>query len=192
MNPGGAGERAWARLVAVVTPRRRPPPVSIELDRAVPAWALRLVIAMVATGCGLLMIPNAAYWVIAVPLIAAMAAWPGGNAPVYVVLGAGLLLLTSASEPFGLDLHLLVFSIHLAVEIAAALGDVPWSAPVEVRILTRASRRFVLVQLAGQAVTFLGAWATSYRPSLAWLPLVAGVALAAVGWGVLASLRSNS
>ena len=185
-----ARERAGPRILAVVTPRRRMPSVSIGLRRAMPAWALRVIIAMLATGCALLVVPSAGYWLIAVPIIATMSAWPGSNATTHFVLGAGLAVLTSPAPPFGFDLYLLVFGVHLTLELAAVVGDVPWACRVELEVLTRSTGRFVVIQLVGQAVTLLGDWATSARPPLGWLPVAAGIALAATGWSLLIRLRS--
>lgn len=183
---GRPGIRAWFRAVGT---RPRPHPrVTISLGPTIPAWSLRLVIAAIATWCAVLVISQPLHWAVAVPTILMMATGGAGSAASIFVVGTGVAVLTSEA-PTTFRLLLLVFGVHLAVELTALLGDVHWAALVERRILWRSTPRFLLIQTAAQSMALFGAWTTVTGPLTQAFPVLAGAMLACGAWMVLANLR---
>ena len=171
---------------------RRPPRlprVTVAVGAAVPVWLLRLVVVAAATGALALVASDRIQWVIAGMLIGVIAIWPDSAAAGVFAVGIGLLLLTSAPEPFHPRVFLLAFALHLTLELGAVLGQLPGDGRVEVRALRRAARPFLTVQALAQALALLGAWVSARPATVPWLPLVAAVALAALAWAVTARLR---
>jgi len=118
--------------------------------------------------------------------------WPGGSAPAVFGLGVGSLVLISGSDAFGPRVFLLVLGLHLTIELAALVGDVPWTSPVELRVLTASAWAFSTVQALGQLTAFAGLWASSRPLTLTWLPVASGIAVAAMAGVILTRLRSGA
>lgn len=166
------------------------PRVRIELRGSVPVWLLRLSGGVVAAGCAALTLTHGGQWLVALLFVAAVVGRPGGAAPPVTAVATGLLLL--ASPPFGWRVFALALGVHLLVVLTSTVGQLPWRASVERGVLVAALVRLVAIQAFTQAAALLALRATSRElvPAgpLAWLPLVAGVGLAAVVWAVVARL----
>lgn len=178
------GQRVQALRARVAVQAVRHPRVTIEVGPSVPAGALRILVAVAAVGCVALVATSTAHWVVAAAVIGAAVVRPAGPAPAILPVGVALLVLTSPSGVSAVRVAALVLGLHLVVELAALVGDVPWSAAVERRVLSRARPRFVAVQAATQVLVVVGVAVTDRPPATTWLPLVAGVALAASAWAV--------
>ena len=180
---------AWLSRVAIRAPQR--PRVAIELGPTVRTWALRAACAGAAASCVLLVTSVIGHWVVAAAIIVALTAWPSSGAPSAFVVGVGLLVLTSPAAPTHPRLFLLVFGVHLTLELAAVLGDLPWVARVELRALRGFAARFLAIQLISQMIAFVGVSMPHSQSSVAWLPLAAGTALALLSWGLFVRMRAG-
>lgn len=177
------------RLVAAA---RRPPlspRVEVVTARTVPAWVLRLLVVATLAGALALLTRHQAHWLVAVVLLVGIAAQPDGLATALFVGGLGLLLAIGPADPWQAQVFVLVFVVHLAVELGAVTGAVPIEAEVEWRVLLRAAPGFLGVQAVAQALTLLGAWVAGQPPAMPWLPLLAAVGLAVLAWAVTWQLR---
>lgn len=177
----------WLTMVGLRKPRH--PWVAVDLGASVPAWMLRLGCAIAATCASLLVASTAVHWAVAVVLIVMMTAKPSGATPSLLAVGIGLLLLISSPDLLAPRVFLLAFAAHLTVELAALIGDLPWMARVEWRVVTGAAKPFLAIQALAQATALVGAATASRQPSMTWLPAAAGIALAAMAWAILARLR---
>jgi hypothetical protein len=184
-------ELVWSWLSTPALRGARRPRVTVDTGPAVPAWVLTAVWTVIAIGCTALVAERIGHWVVAAALIAATVVRASDVAPSLVVVGAALLLVTSPPDPFAPRVFLLAFGLHLTVELAALLGDLPWGATVERRVLTGAARPFLTVQATVQVLAVVAAWVGTRPLSASWLPLVAGTALAAAAWGIQARLRDD-
>jgi hypothetical protein len=178
-----------ARLLAV---GRRPPMaprVEVAAGPSVPAWLLRLVVVAALAGSVALVARSDGHWLVAVVLLAGALTRPDGLAPSVLTVGVGLLLVTAPLDPLHPRVFVLVFALHLAVELGALVGPLPWQAQVEWRVFARAGRGFLVVQAVAQTLGLLGAWVTGQPPAMPWLPLLAAVALSVLAWTVTSRLR---
>lgn len=192
MSDARTGEQPWFWFGRA--PTRRPPPrprVAVDLRRCLPAWALRIGCAVVATGCTLLVASNGGHWTIAGALIAAMAVRPSGAAPSLFVVGVGLLVLAAEEDPFHPRVFLLALGLHLTVQLATVVGDLHWLAPVELGVLAGFAAPFLVIQALVQSAALMGAWMTTRQVSVTWLPVVAGIALAVMTWAIIIRLRAD-
>jgi|GEM_PF-3996698 len=192
MSGPGAGEQLWSWLEGVRTRRPPRPRVGIDLESCIPAWVLRIACAVVAGGCTLLVASNGAHWLIAGALIVTMAVRPSGAAPSLFAVGVGVLLLASEAVPLHPRVFLLALGLHLTVQLAAVVGDLAWRASVELRVLAGFAGPFLAIQALVQTAALMGAWATGRQPSMRWLPILAGIALAVMAWGILIRLRADT
>lgn len=191
MSPVRAQERLWSWWAAVLNRKPPRPQVAIELGALVPAWALRAACAVAATGCTLMVASDGFHWMVAIVLVGVTVARPSGAAPWLFVIGTGLLMLASEEDPFHARTFLLALALHCTVGLAAVVGDLAWSASVEVRVLAGFARRFLAIQALVQPAALIGAWVTTRELSLTWLPVVAGLALAGMAWALLLLTRAD-
>ena len=162
------------------------------MGACIPTWGWRIAYAVVALGCTLLVASHGAHWVIAGALIATMLIRPSGAAPALFAVGVGLLVLASEPDPFDPRVFLLALGLHLTVQLAAVVGDLPWLGLVELRVLVASARPFLAIQAGVQAAALIGAWTTSRQLSATWLPVLAGIGLAGMAWTILLRLRADS
>lgn len=182
-------------LERLIAPRRRPhPPPRVEVvtGSTVHAWALRLMMVAALAGALALVTRSQGHWLVAVALLAGIAARPDGIAPALFVGGLGLLVLTGPADPWQARVFLLVFAVHLAVELGAVAGALPVEARVEWRVLARAVPVFLGVQAVAQTLALLGAWVAGQPPAMPWLPLVAAAGVAVLSWAVTSQLRDQT
>ncbi|MDM7830011.1 hypothetical protein [Cellulomonas edaphi] len=125
--------------------------VALALVRAalVPVVVALLVVASLSAGAA-----AGTVWVVS-PVIAAAVAWrPWGALPALVGALAGVIVLIGGRPPVGVVMAL-VLLVHLTLWTAAFAARGSWNAWVEVRVLTRAARGFLGVQLGAQALAIL-------------------------------------
>jgi hypothetical protein len=163
-------------------PRRRPRPhVEIELDRAVPAWALRGVAgAVVVLGVA----PLLDDWVTPLLLAALVVVLthPATVAGLALLAGAVVLL----GEPDLRTTAVLALVLHLLLVLVRLAAPLPPTGRVELRLLGRAFATFAVIQLITQAMVGMSFAAMEAQPRLAW-PAVA--VLAALAAAVVAAIR---
>lgn len=169
---------------------QRLPPVEVALAPSVPAWALRAVAAVTAAAC-VAFVGDTTAWVALGALVVVFVARPVGAVTGLVAVGAGLLLLTSGREAFGAHLVVLVFGLHLVVELTTLVGLLGWAARVERRVLAAVARPFLAIQLAAQVALVLGARVVAQPPTAGWLPPVAGIGLGVLAWSVVAQMLAR-
>ncbi|HSK23090.1 MAG TPA: hypothetical protein VK906_07945 [Egicoccus sp.] len=189
------------RLELVLEPVRRlllvgrrpvpPPRVEVATGSYVSAWLLRLVVVGPLVGSVALVARSQGVWLVALVLLVGAAARPDGLAPSLLAGMVGVLLVTAPAAPFHPRVFALVFMVHLALELGALVGPLPFEARVEWRVLGRGAPGFLAIQAVAQTLALLGAWATGQPPAMPWLPLMAAAALAVLTWSVTARLRES-
>jgi len=197
-TPGAGLASAGRRLVALArsTPlsllvlRPRRPRVRVRTGPAVPAWALRLLLAGLAVGCVVLAGAGPVLAVAGVAAALVLALRPGGVAPAAVVGYVAVVLLGSGHGGGPATTAALLLGTHLLVQLAALLGRTSWWARVELRALAAPVPRFLAVQAAAQLLALLGAAVTTGGLRLPWLAAAAAVGLGALLLGLVPRLGS--
>ena len=170
-------------------PSQRPlPRVRIALGPRLPGAVLRLVVPLVALGCVSLLQPGTFTSVLAVVGAVLLAVRPSGVAAGCYVVGLGLLLALAPADPFSLIPHLLLFGVHLLVQLGAIASVVPWSAVVDARVLVSPARRFLVAQVFAQLLAVLAAALSSTSLTLAALPVLAVAGLTLLAWWLVSLL----
>ncbi len=189
MRPPDVQELLWSLFPISGAREQRLPRVEVRLGPSVPAWSLRAVAAVAAGGCTLLA-GDATVWVAVAVALVVFVARPPGAVTGAVAAAAGLLLLTSGGVS-PLRLAMLVFGLHLVVELTALAARLDGSARIERRVFVAAVRPFVAVQVAGQAAAAFAGQVTAQPPQVWWLPVAAGVALGGFAWLVAARMTAR-
>ncbi|HEX8487255.1 MAG TPA: hypothetical protein VF642_01820 [Propionibacteriaceae bacterium] len=184
------------RLVGTLRLRQLPsyrplPRVRVALGPWVPGWALRLVQAVVALCCVALLQPGAGTWFLGVAGAFLLVLRPSGIVAACFAAAVGLRLAVISPEPYAVTSFLLLFGVHLLVQLARAGSAVPWAARVELRVLLPTVLRFMTVQALAQLLALSGAALTSQALALPWVPVLVGAALAVLGWGLLSQLTRS-
>jgi hypothetical protein len=154
----------------------------------VPGWVLRFCLAAAALGCTWLLQPGTLLKVLGVAFALLLAIRPGGmvGATIAVILGLGLL--ASSSNVFSWRSYALLFGVQLLVSLAILVGNVGWTATLELRALLGPARRFVVLQAAAQMLALVGAAVTATSLSVPLLPVLVGIGLAVLAWMLLSRL----
>lgn len=186
------GSRLYRTFAFRASEFERPlPPVGIELRRAAPAWALNATVALIALIGAATLATRPFHWVLAVVAAGAMAARPHpGMAQAYAAaLGAGLVL--TSYQPWSARVFVLVFAVHLMVQLASIVQGLHWSTRVEAAVLAAPARRFAIVQSGAQCAAVLSAWVAMREVDAVWLSVAAGAGLAAVAWALLTAAGAD-
>lgn len=171
------------------SPSERPlPRVRIAVGPRLPGAVLRLVVPLVALGCAALLQPGPLSTVLALVGAAVLAVRPSGVAAGCYVVGLGLLLALSPADPFSLTPYVLLFGVHLLVQLGAVASVVPWSAVVDARVLVSPARRFLVAQVFAQLLAVLAAAVTSTSLTLSALPVLAVAGLTLLAWWLVSLL----
>ena len=183
-------------MVATLWVARRPthrplPRVEVALGAWVPGWVLRLVQATVALCCVALVQPGQGIWFLAVLGTVLLVLRPSGMVAACFVVALGLRLAVTAPEPYAVMSFLLLFGVHLLVQLARMGSAVPWLARVELRVLLPTLSRFLWVQALAQLLALGGAALTSQSLALPWLPVLVGASLSVLGWSLLSQLTRS-
>lgn len=163
-------------------PRSRPrPAVRLELEGAVPAWAVR-VVSGVLVSAGLLV--TIEQWPVAllVGLTVALLAHPG-LAGVLLLLGAALL---AQLPPELMRAAVLTAVLHVVLLSVRLTSRLPATGLVETRLLRHALATALVIQLVAQGAVLLGFAAVAVMPPMPWL---AALSVAALFAASLAALR---
>lgn len=161
------------------SPSARPKPwVEVGIGPHVPGWAYRLVLALVALGCGLLVITGVFAWVVAGLMIAVIIFRPGGMAPAAYVIIVALGLLGAGGSPFDPRALVLLFGTHLLIVLAAQHGELSPFGQFELKILAGPLRRFAVIQAGVQLVGLAVGWLSGRELSSPALGVIGGIALA--------------
>ena len=163
---------------------RAEPRMRIRIERPVPGWVLRAVLAVVLLGCALTVAGNPAQVALG-GAAAGLLAWR----PHALLLGcviavlAGMLLI---ADPGGLTWQLLVLVLgtHVAWRLGVLASVVPWSGLVEAGVLADAGRPFLGIQALAQVLA-LGATSLTPAAPIPWLAVGAALALAGLAWMML-------
>lgn len=164
------------------------PRVRIQGGPWVVGTVLRLAVAVVAIGCAALLATGPQSWALAIAAAGVLLLRPGGFAAGGFALGLGLALALSPAAPFAPRVFLLLFGVHLLFQLAALAGSVGWTTVVELRVLVPPLRRLLAGQVFAQLLALGGAELSSARLSVAWLPVLVGIALTGLAWRVLGGL----
>lgn len=167
------------------------PRVRIRLGARVPGAVFQLVVAAVALGSAWLVVTGPVSTFFAVAGAVLVLARPSGIACAGYAVGLGFLLAVSSSEPFAPRSFLLLFGVHLLVQLGAVASSVGWSAVLDLRVLVSPLRRFVVVQALAQLLALGGAALASASVTLPWVPVLVGVALTALAWMILSRLTER-
>lgn len=158
-------------------PQRRPrPPVSIDLDRSVPAWLLRgasaALIVLLAPVIGDLVVPLLAAAVIM------LLPHPGVVAAL-TLLGAGYVW---NQPPSLLVCATFALVLHAVAVLARLTAPLPPTGRVEWRLVLRAFAAFAVIQVLVQAMIGLSFAAMAGLPTITWFAVlaVAGIAVAII------------
>lgn len=186
MSPSQKGPTAdnpWQRLLRALridqSPSARPKPwVKVDLGPHLPGWAYRLLLGMIALGCGLLAFDGVITWVIGGLMIAVIMFRPGGMAPATLVIILAIALLASGGSPFDARALLLLFGTHLLVVLAAQHGDLSPFGLLELKVLAGPLRRFAVIQASAQVVGLAVGWLSGRQLSSPGLGIIGGIALA--------------
>jgi hypothetical protein len=188
----GQVERIAATLRVAQAPSQRPlPRVRIALGAWVPGWVLRLVQALVALSCVALVHPGSGVWFLGALSALLLVLRPSGLVAACFVVFLGFRLAVTPAEPYAASSFLLLFGVHLLVQLARAGSAVPWSARVELQVLVPTALRFVRVQALAQLLALGAAALTARSLALPWVPVLVGAALTVLGWRLLSLLVSN-
>jgi hypothetical protein len=163
------------------------------LGRGVPAWLLRLAVAV--TGALVIAIPatEGAFWgalFILAPAILASVYAPASPVPSAVVIGAAVLAALSGDDPLRPAVLVLIPAVHLFHLACAFAGIVPIRGRLHARAFARPALRFLLVQ----AIVFAFVGAAMLLPVTripAWLEVVALAGLVVIALTVLAWHRER-
>jgi hypothetical protein len=166
--------------------------VEIELGPRVPAWALRGVCVAAAAGCTLLVASHPAHWVLAAGLVTMMVLRPDTGAAAVFSVGIGLLLLAADPDPFDVRVPLLVFGLHLTLELVTLTAGLPWGTTVERAVVRAHLAPLLAIQAISQAAALVGPWLATARPAAPWVPALAGAALAVLAWATTWRLRTRT
>lgn len=176
--------RVRATLQPGSAPTERPRPrVRIETTRAVPAWALRLLLLAVGAVCVVVIGQSVVSQVILTGALLVVVAMPGGvSAGVFAVM-VGLSLLAfdpgtpSAGLPVSADAVVLLAAVHLIAVLGSVLGQVPLRTTVELRALLPTARRYVIIQATAQLLALVAGWLSEREVVVTALPVLALLAL---------------
>ena len=163
------------------------PPISIDLRRPVPAWALRVVSAAVATGCVALLAQDRTRWVVGGLVVAMVLIRPAGGAPIALTLLTALWVLTG--DPFAVALLPLLFGTHLVIVLTAAVGNLPWNGQLELSVLRAPLRRMLVVQAPAQLFAIAAWWVHTSGISSIYLQLLGACGIGVIAWITYARVR---
>lgn len=168
-------------LLSTPGPQRRPrPPVSIDLERSVPAWLLRGICAAV------MVLAAPVVGDIVVPLLAAVAVMllpHPGTVAALTLLGAGFVW----NQPPSLLLcATLALVLHAAAVLVRLTAPLPPTGRVDVRLILRACAGFAVIQLLVQAMIGLSFAAMAGLPTFTWFAVLA---VAAIAVAIVAGVR---
>lgn len=170
-------------------PSQRPlPRVRIAMGPRVPGWVLRCSVGLVGLATALLLVGGPLSGFLAVCGAVLMVLRPSGIVCAGYALGLGLLLALAESAPFAPRAFMLLFGVHLMVQLGAIASTVPWSSVVDLRVLVSPARRFLIGQAFAQLLALLGAALSSTSVSVPWLPVLVGVGLTLLAWRVMSRL----
>ena len=164
------------------------PRVTADLRRPVPAWSLRALQLVVVLGCAAVSAPTPLGWFVGIVLGGLMVALPRPFWPAVFAAWCGVVVLFASGTPFPPSIFALLFGLHLLLVLGAALDRIPLTALVELQVLARPARRFVVVQAFSQALAVLAAWVTAADVSGVWVAVAAGALVAGVMWAIVARL----
>ncbi|WP_421735434.1 hypothetical protein [Cellulomonas sp.] len=161
--------------------------VTLELDRPVPAWALRASLALLSAAtlavafAGTGPRPPAVLDVGFVALVGAAVLVPGLGLAALVVLVAGTRLLVG-DPPALAVVMVLVLLVHLTLWAGAVCARTSWRTRVEVAVLVRGLREVAVVQVGAQLLAVVAMLLVGVSESDLWraAALVAALTLAAV------------
>lgn len=164
------------------------PQVRIELGRWIPAGLLNVAVAALSLICAAQVATAAGHWAMAIVGAVAMAARPlPGMAQLYaLVLGGGLAL--TASDPWAPKVFILIFGVHLFVQLGSLTQGLRWTTRVELAALAAPGRRFLVVQIGAQAAAVGGAWLAGRSIDAGWAAVLAGGCLAALALVLIRSV----
>lgn len=188
--------RATLQPGSVVTERPRPH-VQITVARAVPAWALRLVLLAVGVGCVMLIGESTVSRVILSGALVVVVVMPGGVSTAVFAVGVGLSLLAfdpgplSGVGPVSADGAVLLAAVHLIAVLGSVLGQVPLRTAVELRALIPTARRYVVIQAGAQVLALVAGWLSERGVVVTALPILAVLALLAGATWLLPRLHRN-
>ena len=168
---------------------RAAPEVTLDLDRAVAAWVLRAVLAVLCAATltvaflGAGPRPHAVLVAAFVVLVGATVVFPGLGLAALVVLVAGTRLLVGDPPALG-AVMLLVLLVHLTLWTGAVAARTSWRTNVELAVLSRGLRDVAVVQVGAQVLAVVATLlaGASLGEGDVWraVALVAAIVVAAV------------
>lgn len=164
------------------------PRVRIAVGPRVPGVVLRLVVALVAVASASLLVTGPVSTFIAVAGAVLLLVRPSGASCAGYAFALGFALAVSATEPFALRSFLLLFGVHLLVQLGSVAGLAGWTVVLDLRVLVSPLRRFLVIQVLVQLLALGGAALSSTAVTLPWVPVLVGVALTATAWLLLSRL----
>lgn len=156
--------------------------LDVEVGPVVPAWVLRVAVALVAAAALVLPWPGGvlpgpvAGLAVALAVLVAARPWSGSGG--VLVLVAGVRVAVQGPAPLW-ALCAVVLLVHATVWLSSWAGRVPFGARVELAVLRHGLRRFVVVQVPAQALAVLVV--TLSRPSVGASDVARVVGLVAAG-----------
>jgi hypothetical protein len=148
-------------------------------------------VVVLAIGCVALVAHTTFLWVVAGSAALALAARPGGLAIGIFASILGFALATSTWTPGAPRSYLLLFGLHLLVQLVLLVGPVRLIAVLDLRVLLGPARRFLLLQVFAQGLALGGAKLSAAGVSLPWLPVVVGAGLVVLAWRLLSRLTAR-
>jgi hypothetical protein len=160
--------------------------VVLELDRPVPAWALRTFLALLSAAtlavafAGTGPRPPGVLDIGFVLLVGATVLLPGLGLAALVVLVAGTRLLVGDPPALGMVM-VLVLLVHLTLWAGAVCARTSWRGMVEVAVLVRGLRDVAIVQVGAQLLTVVAMLLVGVTEGDLWraAALLAAIILAA-------------
>lgn len=179
---------AWARGADRIVPRQRTPAIEADVGWAIPAWALRIVAAVLVVAPGLLVTTSLTIRLVIAAIALAVLWSPGNGVPVFAaaILAWGLL----GAEPGPLIASVMLLCVHAMLVITRAIGSVGWEAKVDRSAIGRVAVPFLVIQAIAQLALHAAHLLPNLGPVSVWLAIGALAALIVLTGALVRVLRT--